>query len=1200
MARRSPVAGVFALAALAVLAAPRPAGAQSAAAPSAAAPGRMVVSVLHTTDVHGHLLGWDYDAGKPADGYGLARVATLIRRVRAEAGARTILVDDGDCIQGAALSDVHDAQVAAATTKAARAKLAVDPVMACMNALGYDAMAVGNHEFSYGMGVFERARGEAKFPWLSANTVQAAGGDGPCASYLVKEIAGARIGFLGLTTPSVATYEDASHYAGLAFDDPLAAAQRWVPVLRDKEHCDAVVVLLHGGMEEDERGRAYPGQAPNENRALAIARGVPGIDAIVMGHTHVKVVSKTEHGVVLTEAGKWGEALGRLDLAFERTADGTGWKLADRKATLLTVDASVPEDSTIVALARAAHEAAERALSRVVATAARELSGADARLRDNALLDIVQATQLAAGKADVSFATMFTPRLTVAAGPIHVRDVWALYPYPNTLVVVQATGQDVKDALEHAAAYYPTYDFGRAPGAGGGAAAAPPIAGSNFDVAQGVRYWIDATRPVGQRVRDLTWRGAPLSPTATLRVAINNTRYNRSGGYDMWAGKKVVYRSDRPIRDLVVDRLARTKRVTGATDGHWHAAPAWALAEGAASPARLALELLVRQRVVPADSALAWGPDAPLTRQRYGAWLAAVGGEGARGLVDPTAPGQARDMHVPAAQVGGPVNADLARVAARYALPEPIKSRFMGMQAGAWDAVGAPLSVGEGARALAGVFFPRLVILEVTDFHGQLLPGPKDRATGRPVGGAGALAGLVEHERARDPLHTIVLDGGDWMQGTPLSNLNFGRPDIQLMNREGIDVSAVGNHEFDWTADTLFARFHEARFQPVAANWFDKATHRRAFIVPPYTVLSRDGMEIGVIGVMTTSTPTTTKPQNVTPWEFPDAGPTARALLDSVRAAGADFAVVVGHIPGTQDSTGEVKGELADLARAVGGPAGAVAVLGGHSHNRVSGLVDGTPVMIAGALGNTLGRMELVIDRRTSRPLPEETRRQLLTPFADDSATVDRGVTAWVDSINAGLAPIMGRVVGRVTSELTRNRQGESSLGDWVADAIRESAHTAIAFTNPGGLRADVSAGDITLGGIYGVIPFDNTIVTVTLTGAQVLDVLEQGVSPTTCIQLSGIAITYDPRKPRGQRIASATLPGGKPVDPAARYTVATNDFMAQGGDGFVTFAKGQGLVDTGVLVREALQQQLERLTAAGKPLAPATPGRIVNLATKP
>jgi 5'-nucleotidase len=170
-------------------------------------------------------------------------------------------------------------------------------------------------------------------------------------------------------------------------------------------------------------------------------------------------------------------------------------------------------------------------------------------------------------------------------------------------------------------------------------------------------------------------------------------------------------------------------------------------------------------------------------------------------------------------------------------------------------------------------------------------------------------------------------------------------------------------------------------------------------------------------------------------------------------------------------------------------------VLGGHSHKRLNGVVDGTPVIISGSHGTTLGRIDFVIDRAAMKPIASETRRQLLTVFADEPAP-DSTIAAYVDSVNSHLLPMTSRVLGRSKDALTRNRQGESSLGDWVADAMRAASGADFAFQNPGGLRADLDAGDVTMGDVYEVMPFDNQIATVTLSGAQVLDLVEHGVSP--------------------------------------------------------------------------------------------------------
>ena len=1179
--------------------APAPAGARTKpkkashktaapAKPAPETPQRVTISILHTTDLHGHLLPWDYDTGKPIDDYGLSKVATLIERVRKEPGAKTLLVDAGDCIQGSPLADLH---AAGGPERKPGGDGLPDPQMACMNELGYDAFTIGNHEYNFGLAILEQARSQAKFPWLSANTLKTGTvGAGAYQAYVVKELDGVRIGILGLTTPGIPSWDDPDHYAGLEFDDPLATAQHFVPILHEMEHCDAVVLVCHMGLEEDEQGKPVSAVFARENRVLAIARAVPGVDAIIMGHTHVQVASRTEKGVLLTQAGHWGRSLGRLDLTFERKTPGPGYTLTDRRASLLPVDASVTSDPRIEAIVRPYQERTEAYLRTVIAQAAAPLSSASARTEDNPLLDVIHRAQMAVGRADVSLAPMYNTKLSIAPGPITVRNAYTLYPFENTVRVIELTGEDLKAALEYGAGTCPGYDFGRSDQP----AAAGIFQGFNFDVAEGVTYAVDLTRPTGQRIRNLAWRGRPLAPEKHLRVAVSNYRMNGGGGFDMLKGKPVLASSEVPTRELVVSEFKRLGTVNATVDGNWRMLPAWS---GEPAAARAGLELLVRRGVVPADSALAWGPSAPLTRLRYATWLDHLAGPVARAQLVAT-PGQ---KGRPAKGTPGPafpVNRELAVVSARQALPEPVRSRFTGAQAGAWDAPGKGLTVGEGANVLADVFFPRLTLLEVTDFHGALLGGAKDRTTQRPVGSAAALAGWVTRERAKNPTRTLLLDGGDWMQGTAISNLNFGRPVIALMNRLGVDASTTGNHEFDWSVDTLEARRREANFPTLGANWINKSDGKRATNVAPWAILERDGLRIGVIGLLTDETASVTLPKNVAAYRFPAGGPIARALIDSVRAAGADVVVIVGHLPGSADSTGTVKGELADVARTVAGPDGAIAVLGGHSHNRVSGVVDGVPVIISGALGATLGRIDLVIDRATTRPIAEETRRQLMTTFADE-VPPDPAIAAFVDSVNQKLLPITSRLLGTTKVAFTRSRAGESPLGNWVTDVMRQAVGADFAFQNPGGLRADLDAGDVTMGEIYEVMPFDNQIATVTLTGAQVIDLLENGVSPTTCVQLSGLTLIFDPNRPRGERVLEARLPDGKRIDLAAKYKVATNDFMAQGGDGFTMIAKGEDLALPGILVRDALVADMERRGKAMQPLGAPTPGRIVNQAAK-
>jgi 2',3'-cyclic-nucleotide 2'-phosphodiesterase (5'-nucleotidase family) len=628
---------------------------------------------------------------------------------------------------------------------------------------------------------------------------------------------------------------------------------------------------------------------------------VPGIDAIVMGHTHTVVQSRTEKGVLLTQAGRWGNGLGRLDLTFEKA--GSKWTLADKRANVLKVDKSVASDPTIESIARPYHDRAEAWLKTVLAQATAPLSSADGRVRDNcaARISCTRRSSTTARRTSRS-RPMFSTRVQIPAGPITVRDAFAIYPYENTLAVLEVSGRDLRAALEHAAEYYNRYDFGKTD--------APFVAGSmpgyNFDIAQGVSYSVDVTKPVGQRIIGLSWRGRPLQDDKKLKVAVSNYRVNGGGGFDMFVGKPIVYRSELPTRDLLMDQLRKMKTVGNVKDDNWRLVPAW---PGDPAASRAGLEMLVRRGIVSADSALAWGPSAPLTYARYAAWLEKVK-PGAGALVLPKLEKGKGTAINPAAPV-------YTRDLRKAALVLPQERQWFSQD---WAVDGGPATVGSGANLLAGILYPTLTLLETTDFHGSLIGSQRDRATNRPIGGAPALAAAIARERAKNPTRTLLLDGGDWMQGTPVSNLNFGRPVIGFFNRLGTDAAAIGNHEFDWTADTLYARMREARYQPLGANWTMKSSGKRAPNVAPWTIVTRDGIKVGVIGLLTDDTPMVTLPRNVVDYSFPNGGPIARALADSARAAGADLIVVVGHLPGSSDSTGTVKGELADVAARDGRP----------------------------------------------------------------------------------------------------------------------------------------------------------------------------------------------------------------------------------------------------------------------------------------
>jgi 2',3'-cyclic-nucleotide 2'-phosphodiesterase (5'-nucleotidase family) len=520
------------------------------------APERVQITILGTTDLHGNINPIDYYTNK-ADNRGLAKIATLIKRIRKDQ-PNVLLIDSGDTIQGSPLESFHGR----------KNNQPVDPMMLVMNSLNYDSMTVGNHEYNFGLKVLEKARSEAKFPWLSANTYDKGKQQPHYKPYIIKEVAGVRIGILGLTTPGIPNWDNPPNYAGLEFHEPVTEAQKWVPILRDQEKADVVVIAMHMGLEEDLRtGEVSPGQVPHENEAILIAKEVPGVDVIFMGHTHRDVPSVYINGVLLTQANHWGRHLARTDLYLQKA--GSGWRMYAKSARTIPSDDRLEPDPEVTKLVEPYDRETQGWLSRAIGNSSEELTAHEARFRDTAILDLIQKVQLEAGKADVSMVASFNSDARIAKGPVSVRDIAGLYVYENTLVVLEVTGQQLKDALEHSAKYYKPYVAGT-----------PlrdlvedKIPAYNFDIAEGVTYDLDISKPIGQRIQNLRFHGQPLAPSKKLRLATNNYRVNGGGGYVMYKDAPVVYRSSEEIRELIIDWLEKNKTVPTTPNNNWRILP---------------------------------------------------------------------------------------------------------------------------------------------------------------------------------------------------------------------------------------------------------------------------------------------------------------------------------------------------------------------------------------------------------------------------------------------------------------------------------------------------------------------------------------------------------------------------------------------------------------------------------------------------
>ncbi|MGD0133697.1 MAG: 5'-nucleotidase C-terminal domain-containing protein [Bryobacteraceae bacterium] len=516
------------------------------------------ITLLATTDLHGNLLPYDYYTAQPAS-RGLAKIATLIQAARA-GNPNTLLIDCGDTIQGTALEAVYQESVQKGAS--GHDPSGHDPMMLAMNAIGYDAMVVGNHEFNFGLKNIARARADARFPWISANIQTSADGPTPFAPYFIKTVAGVKIAVIGVTTPMIPAWEAEEHYRGYRFELGVDAVRRTVAEVREREHPDIVIVAAHAGLDGDAK----------ENMVREIATEVRGIDAIVFGHSHQQLASLQIGDVLLMQPKNWGISLGRMDFVVERN-ETSGWKIVSKSSSLIPVTRDTTADANIEEIGRPYHELAERYLSTAVAEAPVSLDSRLARVEDSALIDAIQQVQLFYSKADVSFASSFNSRVSVPQGPVTIRQIAALYIYENQLYVLEGNGKMVRDALENSARYYNTC----ASDCSHGPLINSQVIGYNYDMAEGVEYEIDLTQPPGQRIRNLRWHGKPLEDDQPLRIAVNNYRAGGSAGYSMFRGAKVVWRSPDEIRDLVIQYYSEHKTLPAHPQNNWRVVPEAAL-----------------------------------------------------------------------------------------------------------------------------------------------------------------------------------------------------------------------------------------------------------------------------------------------------------------------------------------------------------------------------------------------------------------------------------------------------------------------------------------------------------------------------------------------------------------------------------------------------------------------------------------------
>ncbi|QAT88217.1 5'-nucleotidase [Corallococcus coralloides] len=538
-------------------------------------------------------------------------------------------------------------------------------------------------------------------------------------------------------------------------------------------------------------------------------------------------------------------------------------------------------------------------------------------------------------------------------------------------------------------------------------------------------------------------------------------------------------------------------------------------------------------------------------------------------------------------------------------------------------------------------------IIAFNDFHGQLEPaagsggqiaqallpdGGVDTNSRVNAGGAVYLGRSIADLRAKNP-NSVVVSAGDLIGATPLlSALFHDEPTIEAMNDIGLDISAVGNHEFDEGGTELLRMqsggchpvdgcqdgtgFSGAKFKFLAAN---VATGATSTLLPRYDVRTFEGVKLAFIGMTLEGTPNIVTPTGIRGLEFKDEVETVNALVPELQAQGVNAMVVIVHeggTPGLDSLYNECKGITGPIVEIASKLDPAVSVIvSGHTHHAYNCTLSGKLVTSAASVGRLVTDIDLTLDAATGQVVKAQAQNVIVTR----TVTPDPEVTELITRYKGLTSPLENRVIGYIDQTLTRaniqlDPTGQSTMGFLIADAQLEATRGAnvggaqIAFMNPGGVRADLvrdpadpsDKGAVTYGEAFTVQPFGNSLVTLTLTGAQLERLLEQQWPNATTTRVlhpsAGFTYAFSASAPVGDKVDPASLQlNGVAVDPAASYRVTVNSFLAPGGDGFSVLAEGTNPLG-GAVDSDALEAYLAAKSSEAAPLQAPTLDRVTRL----
>jgi 2',3'-cyclic-nucleotide 2'-phosphodiesterase (5'-nucleotidase family) len=516
-------------------------------------PDSLTLVVAGTTDVHGWLRGWDYFANAPDSTRGLTRVATIVDSLRAANPDRVLLVDAGDLLQGTAITSI-----------ALRDSLVGNPIIAAMNAMQYDAAAIGNHEFNFGTRYLERAINRATFPFLAANALSPSGTRAFVPWTMVTR-SGVKVAIVGGTTPGSMIWDRDKLSGRVVIGDIVPAVAASTAEARLKG-ADVVIAVLHSGLADAASYDTMSTGIPSENVAARVAREVPGVNLVVFGHSHRELPDTTIGSALVTQPRNWAGSVSVSRLSLSRV-DG-GWRVTGHRGGVIRARGHA-EQPALLASTAAAHRRAVELITTPIGSTSAVWRADSARVIDTPIIDFILEVERRVSGADLASVAAFSLNASFGPGPITAAKMAELYPYENNVLrAVRISGRQLREYLEYSSRYFRER-------ASGDSLIDASVPGFNYDIVAGVEYVLDISKPIGSRVTSLMRNGRPVSDADSFTMALHDYRQQGGGGFAMLRGAPVVYDQGEQIRDLLIEEVRR-KRTLNPGDyftQNWRLAP---------------------------------------------------------------------------------------------------------------------------------------------------------------------------------------------------------------------------------------------------------------------------------------------------------------------------------------------------------------------------------------------------------------------------------------------------------------------------------------------------------------------------------------------------------------------------------------------------------------------------------------------------